>query len=294
MRKNKSNINVDKLTLCYNVNSTSPLQNITNNLELNLLDFKLVKIDSKHFENAYNILFLWNYDDNEDEMDWHVFGQLKFNLKIDDNKEPYIKRAWIYFENRSLYTEYYQNTNIIKLVEILENALDIELNNITNLDIAVDTTKNITRAIKHMIRNKDIDTILNSKVINDRKELQNEILYISKGNLDRYVDTSLYIRQKDKDGFCISIYNKTNEIQEKSCKNYISEWNKVSGKRTIYRAEVRLKNEHIKKYLNDKKITISYDLFNNSDFLLECFLYFSNRLLRFRDTDKIYSILEIL
>lgn len=295
MRKDKYKINVDKLTLCYNVSSTSILQNIKDDLVLNLLDFKLVKIDSRHFENAYSIQFLWNYDDSE-KLEWKTFGQLKFNLKIDKNKEVLVKRVWIYFDNRTLYTEYYHGTNLIRLVEILVNALDLEYNNISSLDIAFDTTKNIVKLLTKMIRNKDFTTHLNTKEIKDRTIEQSEIKFLKKGNLNRFIEnsTSLYIHQKDKDGFGLTLYNKSKEIQESSHKEYIKEWNGMNCKQTIYRAEVRLKNEHIKKYLNDNNITFSCELFNNEDFLYDCFVSFVNRLIYFKKDNKEYNIIDIL
>lgn len=295
MRKDKYKINIDKLTLGYNVSSDSLLQNLKDESVLNLTDFKLVKIDSKHFKNAYNILFLWSYDDT-DKLEWHLFGQLKFNLKIEKKEDEVIKKAWIYFDNRSLYTEFYKGANIIKLVEILENALNMELNNITSLDIAFDTTKNIRKSIISMFKNKAITTYLNTNKVKDRKEERNDIFYIKRGCLDKIIEssTSLYVQQKDRDGFGMTIYNKSKEIQEKSHKEYIKYWNKMNTKQTIYRAEIRLKNEHIKKYLTDKCITISYDLFNNEDFLFDCFISFVNRLIRFEEGNKEYNIIDIL
>lgn len=287
--KMKSNIHLDKLTMCYTVDTDSILQNINDKREIDLYDFKLIKIDSKHFNNAYNILFVWDYDD---KTDWYLFGTLKFNLKIDNNDSKTIQKAWIYFNNRDFYTEYCNNMSIIVLTEILENLLGLSYNNITSLDIAYDCNKNIVETVFKMIRNKDIETILNNDVIKDRNIEQPNIIYILSGSLNKYKKDSIYFKQSDKDGFRLSLYNKKKEIENSSHKTYIEIYNKMPKK--MYRAEIRLKNEHIRKYLVNNNISISYNLLNNTDFLQKCFNDFSERLIRFRKGRKVFNIIDVI
>lgn len=65
----------------------------------------------------------------------------------------------------------------------------------------------------------------------------------------------------------------------------------------VYRAEIRLKNQHLKEYFDKKPdfiLDIIFSYLNDKSFLFDMFMDFVNRLLRFRDKDNnIYSILEV-
>lgn len=291
MKTKSYNPTVDKLTLCYNVNENSYLNQLKDSdTNIDLDGFKLQRIDSKSYKNAFNILIPWDYDG---EMKWHTYGQLKYHHRADeDKKEETIKNAWIFFENRTLYTELYPSVNIVSFAEYQSDILNMTLNNITNIEIAIDTSRNAPKAIKYMLRNSCITTILNGKVIESREQSIGEILYLHTGTLKKYTNLSIYVKQKDKNGFELKTYNKSKEIEESSGKDYIMNWHKINNK--LFRIEVSLKNEHMKKYFTDNHIELTHDLFNNHKFLLDCFLHFSNRLLRFRNGENLLNILEIL
>lgn len=293
MNKTFSSIGIDKLTLCYTVTKDSVLHNITDeDTEIDLNEFKLIRIESAHYKNAFNILYRWDY--NQDEgLSWHIFGTLKYGRYTD--KENTVKMAWLYFDNRALYTPMYPNVNTVILADYQIDTLGLELRNITELEIYFDTSKNATKAIKYMLRNKDITTILNGKVINDRKKNIVEILYMHTGTLDRYTDMSIYVKQKDKEGFELKVYNKKKEIQKSSHKDYILSWHQLKAPKTLYRIEVALKHQHLKEYINNNRVELSHNLFSDKAFLLDCFLHFTKRLLHFRDDkNKDLSILEII
>lgn len=293
MKKEFNNIGIDKLSLCYIINDDSILHGITDeDVEVDLGEFRLHRITSGHFKNAFNILYQWDY--NEDEgLNWHIFGTLKFGRYTD--KENIVKMAWINFENRILYTSMYPNVNLVILAEYQSSILGMSLRNITELEICFDTYRNAPKAVKYMLRNKNIKTILNGKVVEVRENNINEILYVHKGSLNRYLDMSIYVKQKDKDGFELKVYDKKKEIIESSHKNYILNWYLLQAVKPLYRIEVTLKHQHLKQYINDKKIELSHNLFSDKAFLLDCFLNFANRLIRFQDKSKeVYSILEIL
>lgn len=285
-------IGIDKLSLCYTVDDDSILHSITNeDIEIDLGEFKLRRIESGHYKNAFNILYRWDY--NQDEgLSWHIYGVLKYGRYTDE--EDVVKMAWIYFDNRVLYTQFYPDVNTVILAEYQAYILGLELRNVTKIEIYFDTNRNATKAVKYMLRNGNITTILNDKAIEDRKKSIKEIMYIHTGNLERYLDASIYIKQADKDGFQLKTYDKQLEITENSHKNYIFNWHQLQGTKPLYRIEITLKHQHIKQYIDDNKIELNHNIFSNKDFLLNCFLNFANRLIRFQDKSKVYSILEIL
>ena len=167
----------------------------------------------------------------------------------------------------------------------------MEVRNITEIEIYFDTSTNAPKTIKRLIRNKDIETILNGKVL-PRKDNHPTIGYYHTGNLDRYTDLSMYIKQADKDGFSMKAYDKQKEIKESSHKDYIFQWHQRNLNQPLYRVELNLKHHHLKEYISSNHIVLSHNLFTIREFLFECFQHFSNRLIRFRESGKIFPLLE--
>lgn len=291
MKKAYWSIGIDKLALCYQVKSDSILHSITEETtELDFGDFKLRRISSTNFKNAFHILSLWDAPSGKG-LDWQVYATLKYSRYTD--KEDKIQLAWFYFENKTLYQQLYPNVNTIIFAEFQSNILGLELRNITNIEIAVDTSKNAAKAIKYALRNPNLVTILNGKVLKDRKKVNNEILYVHTGNLERYLDMSIYVKQKDTDGLELKVYDKAKEIKVSS-KEYILNWHKLTNNKKLHRIEISLKHQQLKDYINSNKIELTHNLFNNREFLFDCFLHFANRLIRFREGEKVYSILEVI
>lgn len=292
MTKQYNNIGVDKLTLCYIINENSLLYDIDEeDTEIDLGDFRLHRIKSGHFKNAYKIITLWDATDGNG-LSWQSFGILKF-CRYTDNTEK-TQLAWIYYDNHTLYKQVYPNVNCSIYGEFLSERLGLELKNITDLEIYFDTTHNATKAIKCMLRNTDITTILNGRVV-ERKTNVNEILYLHKGTLNTYKDMSIYVKQSDRDGFQLKSYDKQKEITESSHKSYIQKWHQLEPTQKLYRVEISLKHRHIREYITNNRIELTHNLFSDRKFLFNCFLHFSNRLLRFRTKDNTtYSILEVI
>lgn len=92
-------IGIDKLTLCYTINKNSILHNIGDEVEIDLGDFRLRKIESGHFKNSFHILSLWDAPDNKG-LSWQIYGTLKFARYTDKEEMPTL--AWLYFENSFL------------------------------------------------------------------------------------------------------------------------------------------------------------------------------------------------
>lgn len=289
--KNFWNIGIDKLTLCYSIDENSILHQLSDE-NIDFGDFKLQRIESGHFKNSYHILSLWdNPNKEEGGLTWQIYGTLKFSRYTD--KEDKATLAWVYYENKTLYQQLYPFINTVIFSEYQSQILGLSLRNITEMEIYIDTSRNAPKALKYAIRNNDISTILNGKVITNRKEKQNKIGYYQIGNLDRYTDLTIYIKQADNQAPSLKVYDKACEIKENG-KEYISRWHQRVDKQALYRLEVSLRHEHLKTYFEKNRIELSYNLFSDREFLFNCFIHFANRLLRFRCNNKIYSILEMI
>ncbi|NDV97477.1 hypothetical protein D0T84_21655 [Dysgonomonas sp. 521] len=149
--KHNINIVVDKLKLCYNVVNDEIIKYLEEHQPetYHLYDFDLVRIDGKHFNDTYQIIYP-DLDKNGDIAP-HVFGDLKFNLKSQSNEDENLnqqKKAWIYVNNYILYSK---DKRVVHLPFISEK-LGLVLNNVTGIEIAIDTNKNVPKRLKCIIR----------------------------------------------------------------------------------------------------------------------------------------------
>lgn len=289
------NIIVDKLKLCYNVVNDEIIQYLEDHQPetYHLYDFDLVRIEGKHFNDTYQIVY--SDLDKDGNIVPHAFGELKFNLKSQSKEEAtpdHQKKVWIYVNNYILYSK---DKRVVHLPFISEK-LGLELNNVTGIEIAIDTNKNVPKRLKQYLRNNSITTILNGKTIFDRKEDRPEIEFIHSGDLDRYKYMSVYFKQKKainnkSNGAIVCSYDKLSECKN-SDKDYVLDY--YNNPNRMYRIEVRTANDNFKKFLESHQIVLFEPLLWNKGFLMEAFLYFLNSVIRFKSGDKDISIWEIL
>lgn len=286
-------IGVDKLTLCYTIAENSILHNINNeDTNIDLGDFRLKRIENGHFKNAFLILSLWDDEIEGYGLTWQVYGILKFNRYTD--KDEKCKLAWIYYDNHTLYRQVYPYVSAVIYGEYISDFLGLELRNVTDLEIYFDTSSNAPKYIKNTLRNKDIKTFLNGRIV-DRRINVKEIRYLHTGTLDVYKDMTIYVKQADSKGFQMKAYNKKKEIAESSHKTYIMEWHQLTSSKKLYRLELSLKHRHLKEYIMNNGIVLTHNLFTDREFLFDCFLHFADRLLRFEDKKKNqFSVLQVL
>lgn len=289
------NIIVDKLKLCYNVVNEEIIQYLEEYQpeSYHLYDFDLVRIEGKHFNDTYQIIY--SDLDKDGNIVPHVFGELKFNLKSQSKEEvtpDQQKKVWIYVNNYILYSKDKRAVHL----SYISDKLGIVLNNITSIEIAIDTHKNAPKRLKQYLRNNDITTILNGKIIFDRKEDRPEIEFIHSGDMDRYKYMSVYFKQKKainnkSNGIVICSYDKLSECKN-SDKDYVVDY--YDNPNRMYRIEVRAANENFKQFLNSYQIELIEPLLWNKGFLMEAFLYFVNSVIRFKSGSKDVSIWNIL
>lgn len=294
MKGIKAKMNIDKLTVCYSTTE----EVFAELLDTNFADydtFQLVRYDDpdKLFADSF-IIKSKDIDEINGGTKWIEFAKLKFNMRLSNKDEDNKHYMWIYFNNKTLYTAMYPDVSIIAEMEYIADTLGLRINNVTSLDIAFDSNINIAKRIKKAIFNKTLSVILNGKLKDNTKEVLEQILYMQKGNQERMTDLSIYVTQKKKDGFELCVYDKTKEATLKN-KSYILNW--MATHQNIYRAEVRLKNQHLKEYFDKKPdftLDMIYTYLSDKSFLFDMFIDYVNRLIRFRDKDNnLYSVLEV-
>ena len=305
MRKKKSIISIDKLTLCYR--ATDEVVDKLNEYN-ELIDsddcFTLVRVPSDEalFANSFHLMIKFPFGEAGNGFVERKFATLKTKLRsMEDDKVNYV---WLYVENWVFYGVFgvYDGSkcNWLTCIDYIADELGLSLNNITDLHVALDTNINFAKKIRRAQFNDDYELILNGKVRSDKKEMLDEILHIQTGDQCRLKTLTIYISPKKKDGLSLKIYDKKKEL-EKSNKKYIPQWNGLKVKDKDYRVELTIKNEHLKEFYQWKGGAIPDDLLmvtlasqsKSQDLLFDILYYFSNRLLRFRYDGKVISIFQL-
>lgn len=301
MRKQDCVISIDKLTLCYRA-SDEFVQKLNECNELRDSDncFKLVRVPSDEalFANSFHLMIKHPRGDGEQGFVERKFATLKTKLHSMEGANY----VWLYVENWVFYEIFIVSSgskcNWLSCVDYVSNELELSLNNITDLHIALDSTVNFAKKIKHAQFCNNYDVILNGKMRSNKKEVIDEIEYLQTGDQCRLKTLSIYIKPKKRDGLSLKIYNKKREL-EKTNKEYIPKWNALEDK--DYRVELTLKNEHLKEFYKSKGNSVHDELsmvtlasqVESQGLLFDMLYYFSNRLLRFRYEGKVISIFEL-
>ena len=288
---------IDKLKICYTLSDTSRLHELRENLlerfEVQEWDFHLRRIEGKHFNNVYEIVYIFNNDNNPEYMEDQVFGTLQWGLRSDHDEafKPYV---WLYVDNSQFYLKYDYSTNgRLMFLGYIEQMLGLVFNNITHLDLALDSSTNYSKALIKLIRDKDYYPIINGSKITDRKRLIEDILYIGVGNLERIKEYSLLIQQKKND-LSLNSYNKKREVENKSKKFYIMD--RYKNPNQLHRLEIRINSDVLKDFFIRNRIEYNPSMFITDDWLWLLFLTFLNRIIRFQTVKgrKVYGVMDLI
>ena len=288
---------IDKLKICYTLSDTSRLHELRENLlerfEVQEWDFHLRRIEGKHFNNVYEIVYIFNKDNNPEDMEEQVFGTLQWGLRSDHDEafKPYV---WLYVDNSQFYLKYDYSTNgRLMFLGYIEQMLGLVFNNITHLDLALDSSTNYSKALIKLIRDKDYYPIINGSKITDRKRLIEDILYIGVGNLERIKEYSLLIQQKKND-LSLNSYNKKREVENKSKKFYIMD--RYKNPNQLHRLEIRINSDVLKDFFIRNRIEYNPSMFITDDWLWLLFLTFLNRVIRFQTVKgrKVYGVMDLI
>lgn len=276
----KRPIQIDALTLCYEVEHAyyyEQLSNLNYGECLDMGEFNLYRIGGRYYDNVYAIR-LWNGTQN---IEW---GYLKFNLARGDEQSNThsngSRKVWISLNNETLYTEDFHYLSYI------EQRLGLVFHNVTNLDLALDTSFSVSPLIKAYAHNKNVTTILNGKRITNRDDDRPELTYTTSGSLNKqgkYLTINIKQRNAIKDknkGITVLTYDKAAEISNVSDKQYILEH--YGNPKHLYRTEVHLNAEDIKNYVERRGIDYTPLILIDEATLEKMFFHFLNGVIRFR------------
>ena len=280
----KRKIQIDALTMCYEVEKAfyyEQLQRLNYNETIDLEEFQLTRTTGRYYDNVYSIR-AWN---GERVIE---FGQLKFNLAHgDEQSNIHIngkRKVWLTISNETLYSQ------DVYFLTYIEQRLGLTFHNGTTLDLALDTSFNISKDVKMLLHNKNVTTILNGKKILDRDEDRPEINYPASGSLNnqnKYQTVNIKQRNAIKDknkGVTIQTYDKIAEIKNSSDKQYIMEY--YGNPQRLYRTEVHLNAEDIKNYVERRNIQYTPLTFFDATILEDMFFHFINSVIRFQCKTK--------
>ena len=279
---------IDALTLCYVAEGAllEDLRSIESVREYGKFIFHRTK--GKIFAQQFNVL-------NEGRK----IARFYFDNYSSEKFAPYV---WIRMENHILY-----NRQMLLDTLLLATLFDLSFNNFTDIDLARDFTFDITQIVRSLMRNANVQTIINGKEIKDRKEVINNIYRTCGMSLERDGRKGITIKQRKAEknknqGITIAGYNKYEEIKSGYDNNRclpITTNNCCAGKihkdfildfygnpKTLHRWEVRLHNETIKRICNLTKIPYELNIIFNQDILDTIYIAALERVLRFRKRKK--------
>ena len=178
--------------------------------------------------------------------------------------------------NYNLYRDYISDLTYILL------TMNLTLNNISYLDICLDSQTDYTSKIKKLFLDFPNVVLVSSNKIKHRIETRSSLY-----NTGEEIIT-IYIGSNKSDKQVVS-YNKTEELKEKD-KPYLKEiYQNEFGNNNVYRIEVRLNNTSFVKYNKKddkttevKKMDIDILKLNDTNYLVSIFSIFFNKLVDFR------------
>ncbi len=280
----KRPIQIDALTLCYEVEHTCYYEQL-NNLDLgeclDMNEFRLYRIEGRYYDNVYAIR-LWN---GTQDIEW---GYLKFNLARGvEQSNTHIsgkRKVWMSLNNETLYSSDFHYLTYI------EQQLGLMFHNVTSLDLCLDTPFAVSPLVKAYVHNKDVTTILNGKRIADRDEDRPELTYTTSGSLNKqgkYLTVNIKqrnaIRDKSK-GITVLTYDKAAEINNASDKKYVLRH--YGNPKRLYRTEVHLNAEDIRNYVERRQIDYTPLLLIDEAILEDMFFHFLGSVIRFQSREK--------
>lgn len=293
MKRAKWTFNTDKLKICYR----QPQQ---------LFDF-LSTFNNGDFINydSFSLQIIDNGKNNHDTdkpstmikancicEDGTLLGNFEFH-----NSAKHEGKCFFTFDNKihyTLFTNYPKKYNYLPCIEWVERCLEISKNNITRLEIALDTNINPVPQILRIIKDSEnYDIIINGKVVeSDEQIIKDYGEYFERTRKKRKRYPTIYISQHKDDAPSLKIYDKATEMKENN-KEYISKWNEFNTS-TQYRIEIEIKNEDIKKFLSEVGCKVEYwgDLdciltnLNTTEYKELIWIWTTDRLLRFRKKGK--------
>lgn len=206
----------------------------------------------KRIENNEDTIVCSVLLDEANQTEQILLGSLVLN-----NTHKYLGKAFFEFENSALYTvegidaggnKYSKIMNLYYVAEVL----GMELNNVTQVDLALDSNINFIRKLTQAIKSYEtLDMYLNGKRIIDPNEKLPEY-GVFHGASRKHLESlpTLYLSQAKKEiGLSMRVYDKTKELSEQSSykKHRFTQWLGWTSPK-IYRVEITLHNVNVREF----------------------------------------------
>ncbi|MCD8291913.1 MAG: hypothetical protein LUC91_10490 [Prevotella sp.] len=251
MKNIKYIFNIDKLKVCYSQPREvfDEMLNYRTDQCIKYKDFKLFVTDDG-IGTSKNPKGQCTIHANVILPDRTELGEFTFTRT--EEEEGY---CFFLFANSVLYKESEKDGNGTKMnymvyLPDIANSLGLTFHNISEVEIACDVNFNAIRKIRALIRNTEqVEMIINRKKVNDGKDIiekYHEEFSRSRKRLDH--TPSIYIKQGKTNGPTLRIYNKSEEIENSSHKDYIDDWNGFDC--IFHRLEVVVKNDTFKGWIS--------------------------------------------
>jgi hypothetical protein len=308
MKKTNYAVSIDKLRVCLNA-STAIYDYLNNHYTRYNNDGHRV-LD----EDDFTLTFF-----EEDEQIMRatvdvrdVGGYYRLGTFTFHNSAKYEGKAFFSFENSALYRIYTRKYNgepinhICDLQYICE-FYGLTFNNITELELALDSDYNYLGKVRRMIRNIDrYDLILNGRRVTDDETLDGYGEYYSRSRKKLSKLPTLYFSQAKECDMKMRIYDKAQELNESSPHKVerMKEWLGWSDISKLFRVEVVLHNTNVREFVSrygDKLVSDFgehwniLNLLNCEEFRLAMLLDSAERMIYFRDrgTNEHITLVEV-
>ncbi len=276
---------IDELKLCYEAKQTllDDLSSVEIGGWVNFGDFALFRVVSRHFQYGFDVMY------DCDHSDRIKVATLRFGYYGEQEHSSYV---YYRIENMVLY-----DSELFNVTMLLTDMLGMVFNHITSIDLARDYQFNVVQKIRKVAKDDAVTVIVNGKAVDKKKDICGAMLVYSL-NFHRLKNPTIAVKQvkavKDKTkGLTMCAYNKGNEIDKASGKEYIREF--YGNPKMLHRLEVHLNNQEIKDYCrNVVNVVQDIELLSDQDFLDAMYDYHLSSLLRFTRGRKKLDWNEIL
>ena len=290
-------VNVDKLRVCF----TMP-ENLYSYLNEHYTRYDELTNARILDEDDFSLVFV---EDDETKMSAvlnvrDVDGYFRLGTFTFSNSAKYEGKAFFTFENGALYRVYTrvpngEPTNHICDLLYVADFYGMTFNNITELELAFDSTYNYIGKVRRMIKDvENYDLYLNGRKVSNDETLDGYGEYYSRSRMKLSKLPTLYFSQAKDTDMKMRIYDKARELNESSPQKAerLKDWLGWEDMSNVYRVEVVLHNTNVREfverygerlYRESGEHSNVLNLLGMSEFRLAMFLDSTDRMIYFRD-----------
>jgi SrtB family sortase len=272
----------------------------------------LKKSFGKNFVKAGTIFMNYANDPKFGDSSTIIYGHNMNDGSMFASLKKYKDKAFFSFENCALYRRYTRIPNVPPQNHICDllyvaNYYGMTFNNVTELELAFDSTYNYIRTARNWIKDtENFDLYINGKKVKDAELLAGYGEYYARNRSKLSATPTLYFSQKKDTDMKMRVYDKSKELEENSPQKaeQVKEWFGWDDMSQLYRIEVVLHNTNVRDFFDRcrEQLPDEWTEYNNvlnllcvPEFRLAMFLDSADRLIYFkhRRTRKKVSLVEV-